>query len=464
MRPIEDHWRLDYHVMPEKGWLNDPNGAMQFNGTYHLYYQYVPESPNGGATHWGHQISQDLVHFTQEPIFMSPDHPFDRDGVYSGGAVIHDDVIHFFYTGNVKKAGDYDYIYHGREQNVVHVTSRDGYTIEKREVVIPHADFPKGFTDHIRDPNIIEQNGYFYMVLGARRCDNRGSVLLYRSSDLDHWDYQGELIVGSEDEGYMWECPDLFFIEGQAILIYSPQGILPTTYQYHNAHVAGYCLGTVDFEKVTFTRTSEFYELDHGFDFYAPHTFEDESGRRIQWAWMGLGDTMPEYTNPTISRGWQHAMTLPRELKLINNKLYQLPLPEYQVLRETGGHYDIDGHFDLEVGSIYELIIAFEETQSFEISLGEDSQLTYAQGLLTLSHGPSGYGRRKRMVEIAELSKLHLFVDQSSMEIFINDGAYVMTSRFYPSEEKERRLELSLTGRMDYYPLKSAKVTQEKES
>ncbi len=463
MRQIDDQWRLKYHIMPEHGWLNDPNGAMQFNGTYHLYYQYVPENPNGGATHWGHQTSRDLVHFKQEPIFMSPDQAFDQDGVYSGGAVMHDGMIHFFYTGNVKRSGDYDYIYQGREQNVVHVTSYDGYTIEKREVVIPHSAFPSDYTDHIRDPKIIEQNGYFYMVLGARRRDNRGSVLLYRSDNLDHWDYQGELIVGDEDEGYMWECPDLFFIDGQAILIYSPQGILPTTYQYHNTHVAGYCLGTVDFEAVKFTRTSDFFELDHGFDFYAPHTFEDEMGRRIQWAWMGLGDTMPEYTNPTISRGWQHAMTLPRELKLINNKLYQLPLPEYQVLREAGVHYDIKDNLSIDVSTTYEIIIGLDERQSFQISLGEDSKLIYNSGLLTLSHGPSGYGRRKRMIEIPKISKLHMFVDTSSMELFINDGEYVMTSRYYPSKEIKQHLNLSLTGNVNYYPLRAATMRQEEE-
>ena len=116
-----DPWRLSYHVMPETGWLNDPNGAIQFNGTYHLYYQYVPDNPNGGATHWGHMTSKDMVHFNQEPIFMSPTETYDIDGVYSGSGIEKDGKIHFFYTGNVKQPGDHDYIFNGREQNVVHV-------------------------------------------------------------------------------------------------------------------------------------------------------------------------------------------------------------------------------------------------------------------------------------------------------------------------------------------------------
>src|SRR5699024_7640729 len=87
----QNPWRLTFHLMPETGWMNDPNGAIQFDGTYHIYYQYVPEDPlGGGATHWGHMTSKDMVHFEQAPIFMSPTENFDRDGVYSGSAIEKD--------------------------------------------------------------------------------------------------------------------------------------------------------------------------------------------------------------------------------------------------------------------------------------------------------------------------------------------------------------------------------------
>lgn len=457
MRHEEDHWRLKYHLMPQVGWMNDPNGAMQFEGTYHLYYQYVPENPNGGATHWGHQTSQDLVHFKQEDIFMSPDKSFDRDGVYSGCAFVHEGRIHYFYTGNVKKAGDYDYIYAGREQNVVHVVSKDGFTIQKREVVIPHEQFPEDYTDHIRDPKIIEDKGKFYMILGGRRRDNRGSVLLYVSEDLEEWHYHGELLVANEDEGYMWECPDLLFIDGQAVLIYSPQGILPTQYQFQNTHVAGYRFGKVDFGAATFIPTDSFQQLDAGFDFYAPHTFEDETGRRIQWAWMGLGDTMPEYTNPTISRGWQHAMTLPRELTIKQGKIYQRPVREYELLRQEATQWQVQGEYLVEKPhDIYELVIQLDAQQYFDIHFGEDSRLSFAEHKLTLSHGPSGYGRRKRTIEIETIEKIQMFIDTSAVEIYINDGEFVMTSRFYPNEAAKQSLSFDLKGEITYYPLNAS--------
>ena len=322
-----------YHQMPETGWLNDPNGAVQFDGVYHLYHQYVPEDPKGGATHWGHKTSTDMVQFKDEEIFMSPDQAFDQDGVYSGSAIVLDDKIHFFYTGNVKNEGDHDYTFSGREQNTVHVVSPDGFTIESREVIIPHSAYPEGFTDHIRDPKVFELNGKYYLILGARRRTNMGSILIYSSPNLYDWEYEGIFLEGDEEQGYMWECPDYFNVSGKDILVFSPQGILPTTYNYHNPHAATYLTGQVNWDELKFQVEEDFRELDHGFDFYAPQTFEDDQGRRIMWVWMGIGDTQPEYNNPTIARGWQHAMALPRELNFEDGMLKQRPLVEYQTLR-----------------------------------------------------------------------------------------------------------------------------------
>ncbi|MGX7390976.1 glycoside hydrolase family 32 protein [Dolosigranulum pigrum] len=438
-----DPWRLHYHLMPEVGWLNDPNGAVQFNGTYHIYHQYVPETPNGGRTHWGHKTSQDLVHFTEEDIFLSPTESFDTDGVYSGNAFVHEGQLHFFYTGNVKQPGDHDYTYSGREQNTIHVTSTDGFSVDSREVVIPHADYPDEYTDHIRDPKVFQHEETFYMILGARKRSNTGAILLYESSDLSNWSLSGEFIEGTEDEGYMWECPDYFAVDGQDILILSPQGILPTTYQYHNPHAACYVLGAVNWDEVRFGRSTDFRELDRGFDFYAPQTFEDEHGRRIMWGWMGIGDTEPEYLNPTVARGWQHALTLPRELRVVDGELRQLPLPEYNILRQNQVTHQltVDGPTEIEglSGEVYEMMIQLEETpDDFSLTLRQDTVIDYRDGLLTLKHGPSGYGRRKRQIELSELTELHLFSDTSSLEIFINHGEYVMSTRVYPEPGKDQ--------------------------
>jgi sucrose-6-phosphate hydrolase len=448
-----DNWRLNFHVMPETGWLNDPNGAIQFDGLYHIYYQYVPETPLGGATHWGHMTSKDMVNFKQEPIFMSPDQTFDVDGVYSGSGIEKDGKLHFFYTGNVKQPGDYDYIYSGREQNVVHVVSKDGFEIERREVVIPHADFPEGFTDHIRDPKLLEKDGIYYMVLGARTEDNLGSVLVYKSDDLEDWTYHGTLLDGNEDQGYMWECPDFFELDDASVLIFSPQGILPEEYKYNNPHVAGYLIGETDWEKVKLKPEETFYEFDRGFDFYAPHTFEDDQGRRIMWSWMGVGDIMPEYTNPTIARGWQHAMALPRELVLENGQIFQRPLDEYKQLRKNEQSRSFSEAEDL-AGEVYELFLEFQTSDAFELKLRQDTELIYDGEILTLKHGKSGYGRRKRMTPISEIRQLQIFVDTSSMEIFVNDGEIVLTTRVYPEAGEDTiEIETKAEGTITYWDL-----------
>lgn len=430
----QDPWRLNYHLMPETGWLNDPNGAVFFNDTYHIYHQYVPQTPHGGATHWGHKTSKDMVHFKEEPIFMSPDLPFDKDGVYSGSAIVVEGKIHFFYTGNVKHLGDHDYTFSGREQNTVHVVSPDGFTIESREVVIPHSDYPEGYTDHIRDPKVFEHLGKYYMILGARSRENLGSMLVYSSSNLSDWEHHGEFLSGDEDQGYMWECPDYFNVSGEDVLVFSPQGLLPTQYNYHNPHAVGYFIGEVDWDQLKFDPKSTFKELDHGFDFYAPQTFEDGAGRRIMWSWMGIGDSQPEYTNPTIARGWQHALALPRQLTIEDNQLKQRPLAEYEQLRQNEQSYAINQLTDDALsGEVYELLIEFSNTPNhFDLMLRQDTHLTYADGVLTLKHGVSGYGRRKREISLKELSRLQIYSDTSSLEIFFNDGEGVFTSRVYP--------------------------------
>lgn len=436
-----DPWRLGYHQQPPTGWLNDPNGVHQKDGIYHLYYQYSPLDPTGGLKYWGHKTSKDLVHFKEEEIFLYPDQKFDQDGVYSGSAFEKDGIIHFFYTGNIKHLGSqHDYITSGREQNTVHMTSSDGFGIDSREVVIDSTEYPDGFTQHIRDPKIIEKDGTFYMVLGGRTEKDKGAILLYESGDLSTWRYKGNIFEEIKELGYMWECPDIFELGDHTVLLMSPQGVEQKGYEFENVYQAGYFIGYTDWNFLKFNPSEPFVELDRGFDFYAPQTFSDEKGRRILWGWMGLPDTEPEYTNPTIERGWQHAMTLPRELVMENGKLMQRPLIEYQKLREaeTTLQYKANENETTlsETSETYELLIEVEQvSEKVIIDLSQDVKLQFDGELFTLSLGESGYGRTSRSIELSVLKKVHIFVDTSSVEIFLNDGEYVLTSRMYPTSQ-----------------------------
>ncbi|WP_299994955.1 glycoside hydrolase family 32 protein [uncultured Clostridium sp.] len=429
-----DKWRNKYHIMAPIGWINDPNGLCEFNGKYHCYYQYSPLTPMGGLKFWGHSVSNDLVNWEDKGVALYPDIDEDRDGVYSGSAFVKNDTIYFFYTGNVKYEGEYDYILTGREQNVILVTSKDGINFSEKRVVLKNSDFPKDMSLHVRDPKVWEEDGVYYMVLGARTTDNEGCILLYKSNNLYNWEFVSVPAGKQDNMGYMWECPDIFKLDNNDILMFSPQGIDPKGYKYNNIYQCGYAKGKFNDDKKEF-KFNEFIEIDRGFDFYAPQTFEDSKGRRIVIGWMGVPDAI-EHKNPTINNFWQHQLTIPRELVLKNNKLYQLPIDELKKLRIGNS---IKKDVDLNKGSIldifesntFELNIDFRESNKFEIILREDCKLSFSDNVFKLELGKSGYGRDMRAVEIDYIYSIKIFSDNSSLEIFLNNGEEVFSTRIY---------------------------------
>ena len=112
-------WIPHFHVMPPVGWLNDPNGLCEYEGTYYAFFQMSPFEVNGGLKFWGLCTSKDLVHWEYKGAPLQPDQPYDCHGAYSGSALVEDGVMYVYYTGNVKLQGTYDYINNGRESNTV---------------------------------------------------------------------------------------------------------------------------------------------------------------------------------------------------------------------------------------------------------------------------------------------------------------------------------------------------------
>ena len=446
-----DKWRSKYHIIPPIGWINDPNGLCEFNGEYHCYYQYSPLTPMGGLKFWGHSISKDLVNWEDKGVALYPDINEDKDGVYSGSAFVKYDTIYFFYTGNVKHAGDHDYILTGREQNVILVTSKDGINFSEKKVVLRNTDFPKDMSLHVRDPKVWEENGIYYMVLGARTIDDKGCILVYKSNDLYNWEFHSVPAGKNEDMGYMWECPDIFKLENKDILMFSPQGMEAEGYKYNNIYQCGYAVGSFEDDKKKLN-LGEFVEIDRGFDFYAPQTFEDSKGRRIVIGWMGVPDAI-EHKNPTIDNFWQHQLTIPRELVLKNNKIYQIPIAELETLRK-GNSFKKEislnevAILDIFESNTFELNFNFKECYEFKIELREDCNLSFSNGVFKLQLGKSGYGRNMRAVEINNVKSLRVFSDNSSLEVFLNEGEEVFTTRIY-NDKIDSKLKLSGSGTVE---------------
>ncbi len=386
----DDPYRLGFHLMPPTGWMNDPNGLCEFEGNYHIFFQYTPDDEQGGSKSWGHYISNDLLHFRFAGCALSPDCDADANGAFSGSALIDDGEMLLYYTGNVELPGEYDYTYAGRQSNTILVRSRDGMQFSDKQTVLGNADFPEEYTCHIRDPKVWKQNGKYYMVQGGRLDGRRlelrrlnkemagsvsnnsdalsneilagngtlldqGAVIVFESTDALNWKVLCN-ITTAEPFGYMWECPDYFELDGKKFLSCCPQGLAAQEYKWQNVYESGYFMLPEDFEitdpaqgKFCFdnaVRDAEgagiyrlledpeesFLEWDYGFDFYAPQTFTDSKGRRILIGWVGMFDA--DYDNlHTTERGWQHALSVPRVLTAYEGGIRQWPVEEIEKLR-----------------------------------------------------------------------------------------------------------------------------------
>ncbi len=430
----EDMWRPMLHVAPPVGWLNDPNGLCQYKGVYHAFYQMSPFHPEGGLKFWGHCTSKDLLHWKFEGISLCPDQPYDCHGVYSGSAIVEDDTMYVFYTGNVKQQGNYDYVNEGRQSGTVLAVSTDGIHFGSKELLMTNADYPEDVTKHVRDPKVWKQDNIYYMLQGARTKENKGVVLVFSSEDKRNWTYTGRL-QSRQPFGYMWECPDLCEVDGNKVLFISPQGLEPDGFRYANKYQSGTCFLKGDFR--TNAEIGEFRELDGGFDFYAPQTFSADDGRRILIGWMGMADVQDQYTNKTIADGWQNVLTLPRELSVRDGILCQNPVRELYAWwnREicfTGGyHADIASCCELDIhsdGGDVKVILA----DGLELCYEEDKKLFRMEFLNT----SLGAGRTFRGRKIPYLKDMRIVVDISCVEVFLNGGADVLSTRFYPEKDQ----------------------------
>ena len=425
-------YRLGHHLMPPVGWLNDPNGLCWFKGRYHIFFQYSPFEVQGGLKFWGHYSSENLVSWKYEGTALYPDSPYDCHGVYSGSAFVENEKMHLFYTGNVKLDGEYDYINNGRLTSTIHVESEDGVHFGVKEEVIPFKEYPKNYTCHIRDPKVWKEDGKYRMVLGGRLKEGRGPVLFYESEDLKKWELEHTLTT-KKAFGYMWECPDYFTLDEAKVLSVSPQGLKREEYRFQNIYQSGYFLMKEDGS----VSEEDFCEWDMGFDFYAPQTFTDNKGRRILMGWMGMPDADQEYVNPTIGENWQHCLTVPRELSFYDGKIYQYPVEEMELLRKNGRAFDeknalmeTEKAFDLEVQT---------ESEYLEIRIGGDLMLKCGEGQAAIFLSEeAGAGRTVRRAKTERVRNVRILADASAVEIYLNDGETVFSTRYYPKKEQQQ--------------------------
>ncbi len=444
-------WYPQYHLAPFAGAMNHPNAIVYFNNAFHLFYEQDIKLSDGKIIPvWAHMTSSNLLHWKKQPLSIAANEEYDKDGVFAGSAIFDNNLLNVFYTGySEKKVNDKIQ----KTEVPCLATSKDGMYFGK-SANNPLIKNPPKYLDTaffaeevFRDPFVWKQGDKYYALMGTQYEKTKdGAVLLFKSADLRNWEFVDITAIGSKGEmGSSWDCPNFLHIGADDVLIINPTGIKPQGNMFLNKYISGAFIGKLDYNTAKFKQKGPFTLLDYGFDFYAPQSVKAPDGRTIIIGWLGMPDSVLHES----SENWSGMMTLPRELKIVNGKLSVAPIEELKQLRaEQISHSDIkiNGQkefFNLK-GDAYEIETEIDLTNaaSFSIKLREskiqDTTLTYdkASQMLKLNRDRSGHalkGQREVKLPLENnLLKLRIFVDRSSVEVFVNNIA--MTARIYPDK------------------------------
>ncbi|GAB3762316.1 levanase/fructan beta-fructosidase [Nocardioides ginsengisegetis] len=455
----EDDFRPGFHFTPARHWMNDPNGLVHHDGTWHLFFQHNPEANEFGHVSWGHASSPDLVHWTEHPVALRAS---ESELIYSGSAVVDAHDTSGLGDGTTPPlVAVFTSVYADRQaQSLAH--SLDGgatWTPYAGNPVLDRA------STEFRDPKVFwhatgEDTGHWVMV--AVEADQR-LVLLHRSDDLRHWTLLSTFGPGTGPEDF-WECPDLFALpvdgdpaDRRWVLVVSvnPGGVA-------GGSGTRWFLG--DFDGTTFTAADTAADavdapvrerrwLDWGHDHYAAVSYDNApDDRRVTIGWMGNW----AYAHDMPTTPWRGAMALPRELSLRTVEgavtLVQRPVPELAVLEGTAtawAAYDLEGERTLPAGERYRLDVTFEhgDARDFGLDLcvgpGAATRLRYdpAAGLLSLDRTASGetaFSPAFAAVDTAPVAladgrlRLEVWVDRCSVEVFAQGGTACLTQLVLP--------------------------------
>lgn len=455
-KQISAEQRPEFHLSPRIGWMNDPNGFTYYNGKYHMFYQYHPYNTNWGPMHWGHAVSEDLLHWEYLPAALAPDQEYDQKGCFSGSALtLPNGRQLLMYTGvNLEEQPDGKI----RDIQVQCLATGDGLNYEKydKNPVLSEKDMQEGFNKFdFRDPKMWQkEDGTYLCVVGNRPADGSGQILLFSSQNGFDWKYEKVLCANKNRYGKMWECPDFFTLDGKGVLVVSPQDMLPQDYEYRNGNGTVCLIGTFDLGTNDFAEETN-HSIDYGVDFYAPQTTLTPDGRRIMIGWMQNWDTCCHREEDCP---WFGQMSLPREIKIQNNRLYQNPIRELADWRKNKVAYeDISVNGQLQLAGIdgrkidMEIEITPENISSmyrkFTIQLAQNEQfhtdLSFLpeESVLEMDRRFSGSRRdtvHQRQCKVRENDgkiKLRVILDRFSAEVFVNDGEQAMSMVLYTDQD-----------------------------
>lgn len=469
-------WRPQFHFTPLRQWMNDPNGLVYYRGAYHLFYQHHPAASVWGPMHWGHAVSTDLLHWEQRPVALRPD---EKGTIFSGSAVVdwrnssglgRKDAppmvaIFTYHDAEAEKAGREDF------QSQALAYSRDAGRSWHKYAGNPV--LPNPGEAAFRDPKVFwfEPSGKWIMALAAGE-----RVMFYSSPDLKDWTLESEFGRGLGAHGGVWECPDLIQLPVEngrgtryvllvSVISGGPNGGSATQYFVGEFDGTRFRPDPDPAQPADVGESGQWAGgarwLDYGADNYAGVTWSgvpDDDGRTLFIGWMSNWD----YALVVPTERWRGAMTLPRSLHLRRTprgfRVDSRPVRELGALRaaseerrnvrveETvalerllGAVPDLhELELELDTGAARELSLAWANALGETVTLSLD--IDAARLVLDRSRSgqvdfADGFGSR----QVAPLPRsggqiqLQVFVDSSSIEIFVNGGQTVMTALLFPT-------------------------------
>jgi fructan beta-fructosidase len=441
-----EKFRPQIHFSPMASWMNDPNGLIYSNGTYHLFFQYYPDSTVWGPMHWGHATSSDLIHWKQLGIALYPD---SLGYIFSGSAVT--DTLNtsgFGSEGKIPMIAIYTQHDPVREQGGKNNFQNQSiaYSLDSGKSWTKYSGNPvlktPGLRD-FRDPKVSwyqEQNKWIMALAAGDR------IMFYSSTDLKSWKKESEFGAGIGAHGGVWECPDIvpFFVEGKKIWLLivniNPGGVQGGSgTQYFTGDFDGHVFTSND----TITRW-----MDYGSDNYAGVTFGNTGNEKIFLGWMSnwlYGTKVP-------TERWRSAMTIPRilVLKKLGKNYYSAMFPVNTINRlitaaevykhsslENGISFSGPTQIEFEVSKLHSFSLVFkngsgqslktgydEEKKSFYVDRRLAGKSDFVAGFANIQYGP-------RLADTRN-SKIVLILDNSSLELFADGGLTTMTEIFFP--------------------------------
>ncbi|WOO89579.1 GH32 C-terminal domain-containing protein [Mollicutes bacterium LVI A0075] len=432
------------HIAPKSGLLNDPNGLVYYNELYHIFYQACPNGPFHGMKSWNLVTTKDFLTYEDHGIVLNVTEEYENFGIFSGGAIIVDSKLCLLYTANYR---DPNNEYKRKAYQVLATLDENYNVVSKRIIREPDETL---HTEHFRDPVAIDD---FNVLIGLQDVNNQGQLAVMGYSQKDYLgDSKLSFIKNSWNlDSFMFECPNLFKLEDKNILVFSPQGVeAQDKYTFNNIHDVVYSISDKFFIEEMMWDNPIIKQLDHGFDFYAPQVFNDGE-RTLMIGWQGVPDTI--YPGDEQYR-WSQMLTTMRELTLVNGNLLQKPIDEYQQLETNWISFEREVKLESKVFKL-----KFSASEEFELVIGNDSyniRLVRQGNEISLDRSKCQYLVNEkygnvRYVNVEEDNcELEIIVDMSSIEIFINEGKYVMTSRFFIDSLTTLKLSGSDTSQFSY--------------